>query len=334
MEKIRISVSKYTYDILLKDMEYFEIFKPNGEINKNEFLNRLIINYADDFTLDTKEQWDEVIKLVNKYTDLDQYDRANLTGEIISSLKDNFFFRNIDDESKIISLKPTKESSSLIEYLISEEINNQSISSFFREMFDSYVNMVQTMRERIIFEKEFKVISKSLEKNRKVFIKLKNDKSVPIIGSVYAVVDSKEELFNYILLDVNGKIQTIRLARIALVKIMNEPASFNQNILSLMDYQIENGVQFTVSEQDMEVVKVKMTERGLKLYRKMYLYRPNYHQVDGDIFYFKGSHEKIFNYFKRFGKDAIIVHPAYLKERMEHFYKSGWKGYLNIDPID
>ena len=334
MEKIRISVSKYTYDILLKDMEYFEIYKPNGEINKNEFLNRLIINYADDFTLDTKEQWDEVVKLVDKYTSLDQYDRANLTGEIISSLKDNFFFRNIDDESKIISLKPTKESSSLIEYLINEEINNQSISSFFREMFDSYVNMVQTMRERIIFEKEFKIISKSLEKNRKVFIKLKNDKSVPIVGSVYAVVDSKEELFNYILLDVDGKIQTIRLARIALVKIMNEPASFNQDILPLMDYQIENGVQFTVSEQDMEVVKVKMSERGLKLYRKMYLYRPNYFEVDGDIFLFKGSHEKIFNYFKRFGKDAIIVHPAYLKERMERFYKSGWKGYLNIDPIE
>ena len=311
----------------MKDAEYFEIFKPNGEVNRNEFLNLLIINYADDYTLASREQNEKVEKIVSKYTDLDDYDKASLTNEIISSLKDDFFFKNVDDETKIISLKPTKASASLIEYLINKHINNQSISSFFREMFDSYVNLVQTMRERIIFKSTFETLEKSLNKKRQVFIKLKNEKSWPITGSVYAVVDSKEELFNYCLLDVKGNIQTIRLARIDMIKILNEPAVFNDEIIPLMEYQIEHSVQYTIEKTDLEEVKVQLTEKGQRLYKKIYLYRPQYYKKENDIYYFKGSHMKIFNYFQRFGKNAIILEPRYLKEKMELFYKNGYRTY-------
>ena len=116
--------------------------------------------------------------------------------------------------------------------------------------------------------------------------------------------------------------------------MLNEPAEFNDEIIPLMDYQIEHSVQFTVSEEDLKPVKVKINERGLKLYRKMYLYRPSYYEKEGDIYSFKGSHEKIFSYFKRFGKDAIIVSPIYLKERMERFYKSGYKGYQGEETLN
>ena len=57
-EKIKIYVSKRTKEILDKDAELFEFFKKSGEINRNEFLNTLIMNYSSNYE-------EEINKLTN-----------------------------------------------------------------------------------------------------------------------------------------------------------------------------------------------------------------------------------------------------------------------------
>ena len=44
-DKIKIHLTPYVYDIILKDCEAFEFYKSNGELNKNSFLSKLILNY-------------------------------------------------------------------------------------------------------------------------------------------------------------------------------------------------------------------------------------------------------------------------------------------------
>ena len=329
MEKIRISVSNYTYDILLKDMDAFDILKSNGEVNRNEFLNKLILNYADEYLLKSKKQLRTIEGIIDKHVDLDEYDRTNLTNDILESIKEQETLKNNKDESIIISLKPTKESEPLIDYIINEQIENQSISSFFRQMFDSYVNMTQNNREKVLFSDVYDLLIKSINRKRKVYLNFRNKKGQSFLGSLYCVKSNTEELFNYCLFDVNGKQQTVRLCKIKSVKITNEPASINPELIPVFDFQIENSLAYPVTKKDFEIVVIKMNELGEKMYRKTFLYRPRIYKKDGDMYYFKGSHMQIFNYFKRFGGSAIIVSPQSLKERMEKYYRDSFYAYKN-----
>lgn len=328
MEKIKISLSKYTYEILTKDMENFEIVKDNGELNKNEFLNRLIINYTDTFSNESKEQIERIDTIIDRYVDLDEIDKINLGNELVKSFRENMFFHDIDGTSVIVSVKPTKMSEPIITYLFDEVIQNQSISSYFREMFDSYANLTQNTRERIIFKDVFNELVKSIEKSKKVFVTLRNKDKTRITASLYHLADSKDELFNYCLFQLpSGFLQTIRLSKIASVKILNEPASFKDENIPLLEFQAQYCIQHPVGKNDFDEVKVHLTEVGKKLYKKIYLYRPNYIRSEGDDYYFLGSHDYIFNYFIRFGRHAIIQEPLYLKKKMEDFYLDSEKAY-------
>ena len=329
MEKIRISVSSYTYDILLKDMDSFEIYKNNGEVNKNEFLNRLIINYIDEYLMMSKTQLRTIERIIGKHTELDDYDKVNLTNDIFDAVKDQASLKNVDDSTVIISLKPIKESEPIIDFILNQHIENQSISSFFRQMFDSYVAMTQNLRERIVFRDAYNALVKSLELDKKVFVTFRSETGRPITGSLYCVKDNKEEMFNYCLFDVGGRSQTVRLCHIKSVKIINEQAHISSKLVPLFDFQIEYSLAYPISERDLEVVEVKLDDVGCKMYKKTYLYRPKYFKSEGDIYYFKGSHQQIFNYFKRFGGNAIIVSPQYLKDKMQKYYKDSYYSYKN-----
>ena len=48
-EKIKIYISKDVHEILLKDMELFEFYKKNQTLNKNDFMNTLIMNYHETY---------------------------------------------------------------------------------------------------------------------------------------------------------------------------------------------------------------------------------------------------------------------------------------------
>lgn len=50
LEKIKISVPKKTYDTLIKDCDNFDFHKNETTLNKNLFLNTLIVNYYERFS--------------------------------------------------------------------------------------------------------------------------------------------------------------------------------------------------------------------------------------------------------------------------------------------
>ena len=49
-EKIKISLSKNTLDVLKKDCADFKIVKENGQPNMNAFINTLIVNFYEAFS--------------------------------------------------------------------------------------------------------------------------------------------------------------------------------------------------------------------------------------------------------------------------------------------
>ena len=66
LEKIKITVPKTTHDILIKDCQNFGFIKKDESLNKNLFLNTLIINYYERFSAIEEEFKDKLLKAINQ----------------------------------------------------------------------------------------------------------------------------------------------------------------------------------------------------------------------------------------------------------------------------
>ena len=83
---------------------------------------------------------------------------------------------------------------------------------------------------------------------------------------------------------------------------------------------------------DDEEVCVKLNEKGLEYYSRIYFGRPRYDtlikQDDGYYQYYHCSMEQIFLYFRRFDPINVeIIYPPSLRNRMRDFYRSGLERY-------
>lgn len=323
MEKLRISLSQRTFATLCHDMAVFSIYKETGEINRNEFINKLIINYADEFIYENNKLIESANKILDKKV-LDNVDKNKISNDIIKTIRESL---SDDSESVIISLKPTKASESIIDYVINEVAQYQSNASFFRLMFEQYASYPIIKREQIIFHESYEALNKAIEKNRKVFVKLRNRNKDSFTGSIYYMGITKDERSNYCLFEVDKQRVTVKLSKIEMVRILKEPASFEKRNIQLMEFQKEYCLEHQITRKDFDAVKVFLTEEGKKMYDKESLNRPTYTEEEEGYYYFMGNHEQIMNYFKSFGKNALIIEPLSLRKKMEEYYKETIKAY-------
>lgn len=64
--------------------------------------------------------------------------------------------------------------------------------------------------------------------------------------------------------------------------------------------------------------RIKLTKKGIKLFKSFYLNRPIPLAID-DIYTFNTSVDNLFVYFSRFGKEAIILEPENFRGQMIAF---------------
>lgn len=322
-EKIKISVPSSIYETLIKDCLDFKIVHSNNKANFNCFLNLLINNYYEDFSSSDQTLNDKLSKIIPLENNID---KSIIINKIIKAFDESNTIHISKEPSKIISFKPTKQSFKAIAFINNHLINNESISSYYRRLLISYCKKIKNEREKIIFKDTYNLLMESIANKVEVTIILKS-KTIYKSVSVYDIKSPKDEFYNYVLLYMNNKANTIRLSNISEVILLTSKANIPDNIKSLFDKQIKYGVQYIPRENEDQPVKIKLTKNGLKLYEKIYLYRPDYESVDGDIYTFLGPYDQILHYFKRFGNDAIILEPDKLRDNMLIFYYYGLKAY-------
>lgn len=315
LEKIKITVPKNTYDILVKDCQNFGFTKKDDSLNKNLFLNTLIINYYEKFSSNEEEFKDKLLKAINQNVHNNQNE---LLEEILSIFQKNDTLHS-DNKSETINLKPTKLSEKTILFIENNLIQNNSISSFYRNLFTSYAHIPQNFRERIIFKETYECILESIEKDRTVYLYLLNGDVIKD-ASIYKIESSIDELFNYVLICINNSMHTIRLSKIKYITISNSKREIPEKSMLTFERQIKYGVQYPFYTPDDEIVIVKMTDKGKELFKKIYLYRPIPDKIEENYYYFNCSHNQVSHYFKRFGKDGIIIYPRQLAESMKKYY--------------
>ena len=128
-DKIKIYVTAHIADILTKDTEAFEFFKKDGRtLNKNALLTRLIVNYSDEFREKENELFHYLQKSIGAHTRVSEQNLKALCFEISEHLSDLSAAPNGDKFDKLISLKPTKESQPVIDYIEEYALEGSSLS--------------------------------------------------------------------------------------------------------------------------------------------------------------------------------------------------------------
>ena len=326
-EKIKIYVPKSVNDILLKDMERFEIFKRDGSLNKNEFYNTLIMNYYEQYQSNQADLFNFIRKTVISNTECSD-SQGNDIAAMIVQFSDTRNFQLEDRKLDItLSMKPTAKSSPTIDFIQSYYVKNMTLSAYFRNMFASYSLLPQDKRERIIFKRNFDLVEEAIQNNRKIYF-ITTNKDTPHIASPYAICNSKEELFNYLLADYNTFPYSFRMGRIRNATIINEPREFQDRNIEIFKKMETHGPQFSYEIKDppAEIV-VQLSDRGKMMYRSMYLHRPQYTRIEGDCYFFECSVQQAYQYFSRFGRNALVMSPKTLAGDLHKFHAMASRAY-------
>ena len=196
-------------------------------------------------------------------------------------------------------------------------------------MLVSYSKKTKNEREKIIHKENFELLTEAIEKGVDVCIMTKTDALIKK-ATVYAIGSSKDELFNYILSYDGENNNTLRLSNVKSVTLLGSKDTIPNKNKALFDRQIESAIQYPMYFSDNEPIKVLLTDKGKKLFKKIYLYRPTPVSIKENVYTFNCSANQLIYYFQRFGDSALILSPKKLGITMRGFYHFALKKYREL----
>ena len=329
-EKIKISLSKNIYEVLQKDCADFKIVKENGQPNMNAFINTLIANFYEVFSA-SEETLHEDIK--NALAVVPEYYRERVFQDVVKVFSKKSETTDGTKNTTTLSFKPTKVSQTALLYINNILLQSESLSSFYRRMFISYTQKTKNEREKIIHKENFEILQKAIKRGVQVCIQLQSDVIINNL-SVYSVSASKDELFNYILAYDQTHNITMRLASVRTISLLSVSSNIPEENKILFERQIACAAQYPMYNTDNEPIKVQLTEKGKRLFEKIYLYRPTPISIEENIYTFNCSANQLLYYFERFGENALILSPKKLGIFMRNYYYFALKKYKTIYKAD
>ena len=321
-EKIKISLSKNTLEILKKDCADFLILKKYGKPNMNAFINTLVVNFYESFSASEQSLHEDLKQAISIIPD---YYKSKVFDEVIKVLTKKTDEDVAKNETTTLSFKTTKMSENAILYIEKVILKNESISSFYRRMFNAYARKTKTEREKIIHKQNYNLLQQAIKLGVQVLVQLETRKIVRHL-SVYTISPAKDELFNYVLGYDNNN-STVRLAKIKSVTLLPTPSYIPDENKQLLDRQIACAPQYPMYKSDKHLIKVELTDAGIKLFEKIYLYRPNPIAIEGNVYTFDCSASQALYYFERFGNNALIISPKKLGIDMRNYHYFALKKY-------
>lgn len=319
-ENYNVNIPEDSFNRLKEDMKIFNQKKINS------FLNKIFKTY-----LKTKDKDDLTEVLIEK---LSKYINKENREDILSILKSTIYKpTNLksNKNKKKLNFRINKDIKFEFEKLKKEQ--NYFNANFFRIIIEWYIQKPKFQREKIIFYEELEIIEKSIVDESEVLleiINLKKDFFRPV-----GIFSTKNENYNHILI-VKINVETkkeelisIRLSEIVSIKKIEKNYRISKKTQEIIKEKIENK-NFTTTK--IERVKIKMTEEGYKLYKKISHIRPDIKEEKKEqnfhILTFEVPTDIIIFYFLRFGKEIEILEPKNLREEFKTFYKTSLDNYI------
>ena len=308
--KIKVNLSYFTYSTLIHDAEIFRFLKSDFSINKNAFLNKLIYNF-----------FDETNKLIDKFTvsleDLlkNKLKDPNDSEELISKI--TTINENLEDNYRknySLSFITTSKYESVYDDIEDYYLKDITLSRYLRKLFDTYARLNQDYRERIIFKEELAQLEKAKDNRHKVRIRIKKGF---LKCSIVNIKETKDKQFIYLILinDETKELYPLNIYKVLEVRELREEADVLH--VDENDKVCNDPHYLTSKEID---CKIKLTTKGQRLYSDILQHRPTCVKRDDCYMYFKCSFTQLYYYFLQFGKDALVIYPQELKERLREYY--------------
>ena len=322
-EKYKIYLSEDTKTRLINDAELFEFTRSDGTVNLNGFLKELIVNYFEQYRKDNDELLNSMFDELSSVRSLRAKDAAALAERIIRTYINGS--KPSSGRSVVITLTVSGESYSIVKIIENNLLKDNSLSGYIKDMFLSYLSIPRSKREEIIFASTYSSIRKAISENRIIsFTSTGNDYQALV--EPYLIAASKEEQFSYLLcLDPKtGRERSFRISRLRDVFITSDTFERDASVEEKLTFK---GLRSPHSvSPDIHAV-VRMTEHGKQSYRMIVKNRPGVSYIEGDLYHFDWPEQQLEDYFRRFGKDAVVISPKSLRSRLRNYYSNALKAY-------
>ena len=334
-DKINIYVPREVGELLDRDIEMFEVFKPDGvTLNRNQFLTQLIVGYYDAYARELQDKYEAIMRELSPIQ-TDRKTREQIASNILDQLSLPKTSKRVGRTAEHFSLKPTNKTESLIQKIRGEIEKTDYVSRYLARMLMSYSEKPFSQRERIVFKDNYDMLAACCKKLQPVYFCTAGKKSIIHEVIPYMIVTGPEELYNYLLCQEENErthqpeARAYRLNRIQGLKRSVKTVPFHDSVKQQLEVMRKQGPQYAIND-DTEVC-VRLTSKGRDMYKKIYFGRPAYIreeiQPDGCYQYYRCSHNQLVLYFRRFGAEAEIVSPETLRNSMAEFFHSAAEVY-------
>ncbi len=324
-EKYKIYLSEDTKSRLVNDAELFEFTRSDGTVNLNGFLKELIVNYFEQYRKDNDELLEGMLNELTSVKSMKTRDASVLAEKIIRTYINNK--ETGSGKSAVITLTVSGESYSIIKIIENNLLKDNSMSGYIKDMFLSYLSIPRNKREEIIFRPTYEAINKAIAENRILTFTSTNSKNQGTVRvEPYLIATSKEEQFSYLLCHTSDyyKDHTFRISRLRNVFVTSDVFEKDEKISERLT---KKGMRSPHSAAPDIHAVVKMTERGKQMYKMIVKNRPAVSTIEGDKYHFDWPEMQLEDYFRRFGKEAIVIRPKSLKTKLRKYYEEAVEAY-------
>lgn len=324
-EKYKIYLSDDTRSRLLNDAELFEFTKNDESVNLNAFLKTLIVNYFDRYRHDSEQLLSSIKQDLTGITAISDENAALLADKIISTYikKDSLD----DSKNSALTLTVSGPSYEILKIIENNMLKDTSLSRYLKDMFNAYLSIPRSERESIIFKDTYEDITRALKEHRILsFTNTTTGDEKAYLVEPYIIAPSKEEQCNYLLCKdrKTRKPRTFRISRLR--SIFVTPDSFPVDPDTQKELR-EKAIRSPHSVSLAVRAVVRLNQYGVKKFKAITKNRPIVSKIEGDLYYFDWPELQLEEYFKRFGRDALVIEPASLKEKIKKFYYYGLREY-------
>lgn len=327
-DKVKIYLSSYVYNILIHDMYTFECFKPNGEINKNDFLNVLIFNFYQQKADKKKRIMEALLKNTLPLTMSKENKIKILNGcaDVLDEIynEDPYRYHNC-----YFMFYPTGKTMDFFNRLDEEEMRNKKDRSIYlRSILNEYASLPQYVRENIIKRYELFKIRECIDGHRTLVFKTG---TVERRIAPWNILFSRFERFEYLVgLDLNSKkrdIFAIKVYKIWNPVIGTKFEKLTKDEIKGLEEKTQYGPEYITGE--MIETTIRLTKQGMRMADFLTENRPDMEEVQGNDMEFKVrcTLPNFLEYFKPFGKEAVVLDNEDLKQRMISFYQDAVDAY-------
>ena len=325
-EKYKIYLSEDTRSRLVNDAELFEFTKKDESVNLNAFLKALIVNYFDQYRHDSDDLLTNIITDLKAFSSIRPKDAEALASRIVTG-----YIRNVETKgsgSAVITLTVSGASYDIIRIIENNMLKDRSLSQYLKDMFNSYLSIPRSSREMIIFRDTYDDIRRAVDENRILSFTTTTAAGYSFAVEPYFIATSKEEQCNYLLCrdKKTGNPRTFRISRIRSAFVTAGTFDIDKELhkeLSIKAIRCPHS-----ASPDIHAV-VRLTPAGMQKFKVITKNRPAVTKTEGDLYYFDWPQQQLEEYFRRFGKEAVVVGPEPLKKNLMGYYSSALKAYRN-----